>query len=101
MLTVDKIFKLSFYKKLSPFYGSLDGIRYRIAKDPLTKASSKEEEAQAKLKLTCWPEPYSYEKTADELKHDYYFEFSEEGMEEAVKKINDIACGEVSLSSKD
>lgn len=90
MLTVDKIFKLSFYKKLTPFYGSLDGIRYRIAKDPLTKAASKEEEAQAKLKLTCWPEPYSYEATADELKKDYFFEFSEKGMQDAVDKINEV-----------
>lgn len=92
MVTINKIFKLEFYKKLSPFYGSSEGIRYRIAKEPLQKGKTKEEEAalNPKLMATCWPEPYNYETTPDDQKISEYFPFSEEGMQMAVDWINEM-----------
>lgn len=92
MVTINKIFKLEFYKKLYPFYGSSEGIRYRIAKDPLAKGKTKEEEEalNAKLMATVWPEPYNYESTPDEQKVSEYFPFSEDGMQMAVDWINEM-----------
>ncbi len=92
MVLVEKIFKLEFYKKLSPFYGSDNGIRYRIAKEPLQKGKTKEEEEalNPRLKCTCWPEPYNYECTDDSLKISEEFPFSEEGMQMCVDWINGV-----------
>ncbi len=65
-----------------PFTGSSEGMRYRLEKDA---ASNSEPE----LLCTVWPEPYSYAATDPSLREEGRFPFSEEGLEEARKWMND------------
>ncbi|KIR01821.1 hypothetical protein P261_00635 [Lachnospiraceae bacterium TWA4] len=67
---------LNFVKK-EPFTGSYKGMRYRLHK------------GEDEIVTTVWPEPFCYEKTADELKTVKKFELTPEGKEEAVKWLNE------------
>lgn len=63
---------LNFYKK-SPFFGSVKNMNYKIE-----RISS--DEGVELFKVTYWPGPYNFTKTADTLKQDATFPFSEEGI---------------------
>ena len=76
MLDAKDILSLEFYKK-SPFYGSLDGIRYRI------------EKVDDRLKCTTWPEPLGYDATDESLMEYYETGFDENGLEDIAKYINE------------
>ncbi len=78
MLEVQDILSLEFYKK-SPFYGSNNGIRFRI------------EKADDKLKCITWPEPYGFEATDSELMEEYEADFSNEGLSDITRHINDMS----------
>ena len=73
------VFNINFYKK-EHFSGSLKNMRYRIAK--------KEEEDKKNLQVTVWPGPYNYDTTAEELKVRAEFDFSNEGLDQAVDFLN-------------
>lgn len=81
MLDVNDILSLEFYKK-SPFYGSLDGIRYRI------------EKVDDKLKCTTWHEPLGYDATDKSLMEYYETSFDEKGLEDIAKHINEKVAAE-------
>ena len=88
MITSEDILSLNFYKYGNPFTGSYQGMRYRII---LQKATKDEEGNMIKeegLLATIWPEPFAYEKTADELKKTQLFSFSEEGKAQVLDWLN-------------
>ena len=80
MIENSDILSLNYYNYKQPFSGSFRGMRYRIEKD-------KEENS---LKVSVWPEPFSYEKTDEKLIRKESFEFSEEGKESAVAWLNKV-----------
>lgn len=80
MIENSDILSLNYYKSGQPFSGSFRGMRYRIEK-------LKDESL---LKVSVWPEPFSYEKTDEELKKAESFDFSEDGKAEAVAWLNRI-----------
>lgn len=88
MLEREDILSLEFYKK-SPFHGSYKGIRYRIEKDE----GNQDEKNDVALKCTTWPEPYSFDATADDLKKCYYTSFDEKGLQDIVDHINKLYSG--------
>lgn len=69
------------YLKKTTFAGSYRGMRY------LLKMEKGEEKNT--LTATCWPEPYSFDATAEEEKSKAEFEFSEDGIQQAVDWLNE------------
>lgn len=86
MVSRKDVLDLSYYAKNVPFSGSDCGKRYRIEK---IKIDEKE-----LLQATVWPEPYSFEATAEEKKKTQTAPFSEEGMCLLLDYINAYAPGE-------
>ncbi len=84
MIRRSDILSIPFLKK-SPFTGSFQGMRYRLAK------MEKEEEGQSKalLRAAVWKEPYSFTATPEEQKEYREFAFSEEGICETVDWLNE------------
>ena len=72
------------YIKKEEFYGSFQGMRYRLSKG----VSKDDEERKMILEAWIWPEPYSFIKTPNEKKEYASFPLTEEGKEEAVSWLN-------------
>lgn len=70
------------YLKKTTFSGSYQGMRFLLKMD-------KGEEKNT-LTATCWEEPYSYDAVGDEEKTSEVFEFSEEGISQAIDWLNEI-----------
>lgn len=99
MINRPELLALEFYK-LRPFKGSDKGIRYMIQKDTVEIPSEAEEQEwdsaeeskpETKTVLTAyiWPEPFCFEVTPDEKKGSKQFEFSEEGLCDAISWLNE------------
>lgn len=72
-----------------PDYGSYKGMRYRIAVEPLVKLfGMKPDQRPEKLMLRAyaWPEPWNFDVTENKDYED--FEYSEEGMNQAIAWFN-------------
>lgn len=93
MLKKGDLLNIGYYDYGSYFTGSLKGLRFRLGRDPLEKVNfiPKDERGEAKLKLTVWPEPFSFDHTADDKKRDCYFEYSNEGLERIAEFLNNAA----------
>ncbi len=65
------------YIKKERFTGSLNGLRYAIYKEV-------KDEEHTVLMACSYPEPFCFEKTPEEQKKYKEFEFSEEGLNEAI-----------------
>ena len=72
---IEKILPFQFIKK-SPFYGSYQGMNYRIMA------------MDEKLEVCIWPGPYIFSKTPEEQKTYETFDFSEEGYDKALAFVN-------------
>ena len=73
------------YLKRSEYTGSNSGFRYRIRK--MTEGDAD------RLECTVWPEPFNYVSTPEDQKQRDIFEFSNDGIEDAVRYINHIITG--------
>lgn len=69
--------------KKEDFTGSLQGMRYRLHK------KKTEEMEEAVIEVCIWPQPYAYDKTAEEEKEYKDFPFDEEGRLQIVDWLND------------
>ena len=63
-------------------------MRYRIIKQKAEKDEEGHMLQEEGLLVTLWPEPFSFEKTRDDLKRSRLFPFSEEGKQQAVEWLN-------------
>ena len=90
-IEVSSFFNLSHYEYGEAYFGSHKGMRYRLAREPLenVKFTPIDQRRPATLMATVWPEPNAYGKTDPSLMTREHFEVSQEGLEEAVKWIND------------
>lgn len=88
MITSDDILSLNFYNYGNPFTGSYQGMRYRIIKQKEKKDEEGTILKEEGLLATIWPEPFAYEKTADDLKTTQLFPFIEEGRIQVVGWLN-------------
>ncbi len=80
MIKREELLALDYYKK-AKFTGSYSGMRYRV--------ESAGEKPDLKLKATVWPEPMSFDKTADDKKTSEEFEFSKDGLVKITDWLND------------
>lgn len=81
MIQREDILSMEYLKK-SEYTGCHLGMRYRLERIA-------GEEGKEKLKATIWPEPFNYFQTADALKTSAVFDFSEDGVVDAVAWMND------------
>lgn len=83
MITKDDILSFGRYKYKQPFFGSCNGMRYKIV-------HPKVEEGEPDLfHVDVWPEPNCYEKTDESLIVKTTFPFGEEGYEQVLEYLND------------
>lgn len=92
MIERKRLLALAFYNK-EHFSGSDQerNLRYRVEK-VTPKAPEDDSEAQVEdpyFLATVWPEPYSFEATADEKKMTHKEAFSEEGLQAVVDWMNE------------
>lgn len=71
---------LNYFNYGETYFGSYHGMRYAMV-----KVGNKEE---ATLKVTTWPEPFSFDVTPDEEKLVKEFGFTEEEYDQAVLWLN-------------
>ena len=92
MIEEKDVLNISFYEYKVAFTGSFKGMRYRIAREPFEHVwyLPPEKKEGAKLKLSVWIEPYSYDDTAKEEIEDSFFEYSNEGLRKIVEYLNHI-----------
>lgn len=71
------------------FYGSDNEWRFRIGIEPLENIiyKKKEERENYKLKAYIWKGPYNFVKTEEKLSE--IFDYTEEGLQEAISWINE------------
>jgi len=79
MLTRDDVLSLGYLKK-AVFHGSCRGMRFQMQK------ASREEETI--LLVYAWPEPFTFDKTDDELKVSQEFPFTNDGLEQSIDWLN-------------
>ena len=63
------------------YTGSYEGMRYRLR--------MKEEEDKKTLEAVIYPEPYCFEKTAEDKKEAREFPFTDEGFQQAIAWLNE------------
>lgn len=99
MIELKDVMPIPFLKK-EAFTGSYKGMRYRMAKKevPLSENS---EEKQTVLSVFIWPQPFCFDKTEDSEKTEKIFDFSPEGIKEAVAWLNDMYISEKKRWTKD
>ena len=80
MLSREDFLSLNFVKK-EDFTGSHRGMRFMLHQETV--------EEEKKLKVYLWSEPFGFEATPDEEKVSALFEFSEEGLSQAINWMNE------------
>lgn len=80
MIKTEDILSLEYLKK-TEYTGSHQGMRYRL------ECQTGEEGKQ--LLVTVWPEPFNFVKTPEEKKQRQVFDFSDDGITDAVAWMND------------
>lgn len=81
MLTRADFLSLNFVKK-EDYFGSYKGMRYMLHQEVM-------EDESKKLKVVIWPEPYCFDVTSDDQKIAELFDFSEEGLANAIDWMNE------------
>lgn len=79
MIIREDILSMEFLKK-SEYTGCHQGMRYRL--EGVSTENGKQ------LKVTVWPEPFNYFMTPEEEKKSELFDFSEDGVVDAVGWMN-------------
>lgn len=74
----------SFYSRKAVLKASYQGMRYQVER------YQESEEAEVVLRVTVWPEPFSFEKTAQDEKTVRDFAYEEEGLDEAYEWLCNI-----------
>lgn len=81
-----ELFPLSHYEYGEAFFGSYRGMRYRIAREPLENVhfTPPDKRSPATIRVTTWPEPFSFSKTPDDQKVIKDFDYDQANPEDDV-----------------
>ena len=82
---------LTWYEHAQPYFGSHRGMRFRIARDPMEDVAlvPADKKGDAEFEVIIWPEPFSFEATAEDKKTSQKFPFTTEGKEEMIAWLNE------------
>ena len=94
------MYGFSHYLYGEAYYGSYEGIRFRLGREPLKNVFfspesewAKDGENEAFFLATVWPEPWCYEKRDPDKTVEERFPFSEEGLDQAIEWIKEKRVG--------
>ena len=92
LLASGDLFSLSHYEYGEAYYGSLSGMRFRVAREPLVNVSHvpADQRGEAVFRVVAWPEPNSYRTAPNAAKTARDFPFSQEGLDEIISWLNEI-----------
>lgn len=79
MIQREDILSMEYLKK-TEYTGSHQGMRYRLEEISMEEGK--------KLKVTVWPEPFNFFTTPEEEKQSELFDFSEDGIVDAIGWMN-------------
>lgn len=82
MIQNTEIYSYNFFTYSSPFYGSCQGMRYRICRESRG-------EGEDVFRISVWKEPFGYDATPEEEKTHVEFPFDEENYEKIVPWLNE------------
>ncbi len=84
------LFSLTHYEYGEAYYGSYQGMRFRVAREPLENVhfTPADKRGEATLRVVIWPEPDGYAAVPEEKKTVRDFPVTEEGLREAVAYLN-------------
>ena len=99
MIEYKDVMPIPFLKK-EAFTGSYHGMRYRMKKAEVLSGENSEE-TTTYLSVHVWPQPFCFEKTDDSLKSEQQFEFSSDGIIQAVNWLNQIYHNEKKRWTRD
>ena len=66
MIKENDIYSLIHYEYGLPYSGDYNGMRYRIARNPLERVFGKKEKGEATLETTVWKGPFAFDTTTEE-----------------------------------
>lgn len=86
------LYGITYYEYGEAYFGSCGPIRFRVARDPLKNVHfiPADKRGECVLRATVWPSPFSYAATSDEQKESRDFDFTQEGLEQAVAWLNEM-----------
>ncbi|WP_130837163.1 hypothetical protein [Lachnoclostridium sp. Marseille-P6806] len=86
-----ELFGFSHYEYGEAYFGSAGNVRFRLAREPLENVHyiPPDKRGEGCFLATVWPEPYGYAATDEAAKKSEKFEFSEKGLEAAVRWLNE------------
>ena len=84
------LFSLSHYEYGEAYYGSLSGMRFRVAREPLADVHGlpADQRGEAVLRTVTWPEPDSYRSAPEEARTVRDFPFTQDGLNRAAEWLN-------------
>ena len=91
-LTGKDLFSIAHYEYGEAYFGSLQGMRFRVAREPLEDVhyTPPEKRGACTLLASVWPEPDSYRSAPDHAVISKNFPFTQEGLDQAVEWLNEI-----------
>ena len=86
------LFSLTHYEYGEAYFGSFQGMRSRVARQPLENVhyTPPDKRGEATLHVTVWPEPDSYQAVPEEKKTERDFPVTEEGLREVTAYLNEF-----------
>ena len=87
MINYSDVYCLTHYEYGLPYTGEYNGMRYRIARNPLERVFGKKVEGEASIEVIIWRGPFCFDTTQEE-KITKEFPFTDEGLKEAVDWLN-------------
>lgn len=100
-LSSKDLFPIVHYEYGEAYFGSLSGMRFRVAREPLVNVHYKapDERGECMLRASAWPEPDSYRTAPPEHILTKDFPFTQEGLETAAAWLNEIHDSHMSFRS--
>ncbi len=89
-ITLKSLRPFTYYEYGEAFFGSYRGMRYRVAREPLKNIhfTAPDKIGEATLRVSVWPQPYSYAATDPSRMTSVDFPFTPEGLIEAAGWLN-------------
>ena len=90
-ITARDLFSIEHYEYGEAYFGSLNDLRFRVAREPLIDVHfiPQEQRGESVLRVSVWPEPDSYRSAPKESISFADFPFTQEGLEQAAEWLNE------------
>lgn len=90
-IDVKDLYTITFYEYGEAYYGSAQGYRFRIAREPLANVhyTPPDKRGEQSLRAQIWPEPLGYAAADRSSMEEKEFSFTQDGLEQACAWLNE------------